>query len=34
MTAVTLVSALVLVEGDAWLAGRERRSAPHEEVAA
>ena len=34
MTAVTLVSALVLVEGDAWLAGPARRGAPHEEVAA
>ena len=33
MTAVTLVSALVLVEGDAWLAGRERRGAPPDEVA-
>ncbi len=34
MTAVTLVSALVLVEGDAWLARRERHGASHEEVAA
>ena len=32
--AVTLVSALVLVEGDAWLAGPARRSAPRDEVAA
>ena len=33
MTAVTLVSALVLVEGDAWLAGPARRHAPGDEVA-
>ncbi len=33
MTAVTLVSALVLVEGDAWLAGPARRHASRDEVA-